>query len=337
MNALTEVTSTTRAVEPAADSGRPSVSVLVLVAGRPEPLLDLYQELADGVRQVCEHFEFVFVVEQKFLELSATLVELAARGEPIRVARVGQTLGQTGMLREGLSHSRGSIILTLPSRRRVETAALGSLIRAVEAGADVAVARRRRRQDSWANRAQSYVFHALVAGAVGRTARTIGDLTSGVRAMRRDVLDRVPLYGESARFLPLLALRDGYSVVEVPASQHPSDHRNPLPSPLIYLRSLFDLLSLFFVLRFTEKPLRFFGLAGTVVLLPGALILAVLFVQRLGGQAIADRPLLLLGVLFVVLGIQMVALGLIGEIIVHLHAAERPSYRLRRETDRVRR
>jgi hypothetical protein len=94
------------------------------------------------------------------------------------------------------------------------------------------------------------------------------------------------------------------------------------------LRRIIDLLGLFFLLRFTEKPLRFFGLLGSLLATVGGGVLAVLLYQRLHGQGIADRPLLLLGVLLLVLGIQAVALGLVGEIIVHLHASGRRGYRL---------
>ena len=156
------------------------------------------------------------------------------------------------------------------------------------------------------------------------------DVACGVRAMRRDVLEDLPLYGDFHRFLPLLALRDGYRVEELPAAQHPRDARPRVYSPGIYLRRLIDVLGLFFLLRFTDKPLRFFGLVGAASGLLGAAVLAVLFVQRLGGRGIADRPLLLLGVLLVMLGVQAIALGLVGEIIVHLSAARQRLYRVER-------
>ena len=310
-------------------SASPTVSVLVLVAGRPEPLPALYGEIAAGVREVCDSYEFVFIVEPAFFEMSEPLLLLAAKGEPIRVVRVGQPLGATALLREGFSFCRGDIVVTLPSRRRVDTAAVAQLITVVQSGSDLAVAARTKRTDSWLNRLESRVFHAMAAGVIGPATR-ISDVTSNVRAMRRGVLDRLPLYGDAARFLPLLAIREGYKVTEVPTYQHSSDRRRRFTSPLTYLGSVLDLLSLFVVLRFTEKPLRFFGLVGVSSLIPGAAILAVLLVQRLGGQAMADRPLLLLGVLFVVLGIQMVALGLIGEIIVHLQSGDRIAYRLKK-------
>ena len=146
--------------------------------------------------------------------------------------------------------------------------------------------------------------------------------------MRRELLDEIPLYGDFFRFLPLLALRAGFRVEEVAIQQHERDAPTRVYNPGIYLRRLLDVFGLFFLLRFTEKPLRFFGLLGSFLFGIGLVILVVVLVQRLGGQGIADRPLLLLGVLLVVLGMQAIALGLVGEIIVHLHAPHRRVYRV---------
>jgi hypothetical protein len=143
------------------------------------------------------------------------------------------------------------------------------------------------------------------------------------------VFDEIALYGDFFRFLPLLVMSAGFRVVEVNAPQHSADRSTRVYRPGIYLRRIIDVFGLFFLLRFTEKPLRFFGLVGSLAGLAGALIVVVLGVQRLGGQGIADRPLLLLGVLLLVLGIQAIALGLVGEIIVHLHASHRRPYRVK--------
>lgn len=310
-----------------------SVSVVVPVTERAEPLDALYEEYAAGLRGGGETFEFIFVVEPAFAEETGALRGLVARGEPIRLLSVGQALGEASLLRAGAAHSRGPIILTLPSYRRVQASALPSLVKAVKEGADVAAARRWPRRDSRVNRLQTRLFHGLLPGPIFGEGQRIHDVACGVRAMRREVLERIPLYGDFARFLPLFALRDGYSVVEVPAPQHEEDVRTRVYRPGIYLRRLVDVLGLLFLLRFTEKPLRFFGLLGSVLSLTGGLILAVLLVQRLAGQGIADRPLLLLGVLLLVLGVQAIALGLIGEIIVHLGAAQRPTYRVREDAE----
>ena len=151
----------------------------------------------------------------------------------------------------------------------------------------------------------------------------------GVRAISRQGLLDIPLYGYFGRFLPLLAHREGYRVEEVPTPQNVKDLTTRVYRPGVYVRRLVDLLGLFFLLRFIEKPLRFFGLVGSVSVFIGGALGLLLLVQRLGGQGIANRPLLLLAVLLVVLGVQALALGLIGEMIVHLAVPRRRTYHVR--------
>jgi hypothetical protein len=313
-------------VRSAGKNAKVSVSVIVTVTERPATLVELYEEYAQPLREGGYSFEFVFVAEPWNREFTAPVAELAAAGEPVRAYEAGQVVGESALLRLAAAESRGEILLTLPAYYRVEASTLPGLIDAVRRGADLALARRWPRRDSWINRLQTRAFHSLIAGlAEGK----VHDVACGVRAMRRDIIDAVPLYGDFFRFLPLFALRQGYRVEEIAGSQHPKDVPTRVYRPGVYLRRLIDVLGLFFLLRFTEKPLRFFGLVGSSFALAGAAILAVLAIQRIGGQAIANRPLLLLGVLLLVLGFQAIALGLIGEIIVHLRAAQRPPYRLK--------
>lgn len=301
------------------------VSLVVRVTERPEDLARLYAEYVTPLRALGEPFEVVFALEPWAQPLVACLAPLAAQGHPIRIVRVGQPLGEGALLRAAAAQCRGSVILTVPAYFRVDVAALVEVVRRVSDGADVAAAVRWPRRDSWINRLQSRALHFLLGRLVGGRLR---DVACGIYAVRRKVLDEVPLYGDFFRFLPLLAWREGYRVEEVPAPQHERDRRTRVYSPGVYIRRLIDVLGLFFLLRFTEKPLRFFGLVGTVLGAAGAAVLAILAVQRLGGEAIANRPLLLVGNLLIVLGVQAFALGLIGEIIVHLHAGARRPYRL---------
>jgi hypothetical protein len=216
-------------------------------------------------------------------------------------------------------------VVTLPAYRRVTPAGIVQMIRRVESGTEMVVAVRSTEAEPWVNRAQRRVVHGLVRQVVGGSFR---DLGSGVRAMRRDVLRQIPLYGESVRFLPLLATREGFVVEELELPQHAADRRPRVYSPGVYLRRLLDLAGVFFLIRFREKPLRFFGLVGSGLTLAGLAVMALLAVQRMGGQALADRPLLLLAVLLLVVGVQSCALGLVGEIIVHTSARRQQTYRV---------
>jgi hypothetical protein len=147
--------------------------------------------------------------------------------------------------------------------------------------------------------------------------------------MKPDLIQNVRLYGDVFRFLPLLARREGYVVEEVPSPLHPTAMKSRTYAVGTYLRRLLDVMGLIFLLRFTDKPLRFFGLLGGGLALGGGVILFGMFLTKVLGAGIATRPFLLFGVLLLVLGVQAIALGLIGEMIVHLNATRRASYRFR--------
>lgn len=306
------------------------VSVIVPVTERPEELGSLYREYSAPLRAAGRSFEFLFVLGTWGRSLTEPLEQLIAEGEPIHILEVGGSVGEASLLRGAGAVARGDVLVTLPAYYRVEAASLPDLVDRVRSGADLVVARRWPRRDPWVNRLQTRLFHRAL-GWLSGSSETFRDVGSGVRAMRAELLEDVPLYGDFTRFLPVLAAQQGFQVEEVAAPQHARDAGARVYGPGVYLRRILDVLGVLFLVRFTYKPLRFFGLIGSGFSLAGAAILAVLFVQRLGGEALADRPMLLLGVLLVSFGVQAIALGLVGEMIVHLHAPEHRSYRLRRD------
>jgi hypothetical protein len=308
-----------------------AVSVIVPVTERPHDLAWLYTTFSAELVAAERPFEFVFAVEPWARSFVEALDPLVQAGEPIRILEVGQTVGESALLDAAASICSSPIVATLPAYPRVQPGALEELVRKVEEGADLASAVRISRGGSFVNRFQNRLFHGILRRLGGGGFR---DVASGVRAMRRSILEDLPLYGDFFRFLPVLASREGFRVIEHDVVQHPLDQRARVYGPGTYLRRLIDLLGLFFILRFTHKPLRFFGLMGSFFALGGGAILAVLFAQRVGGRGIADRPLLLLGTLLFVLGVQAIAMGLIGEIIVHLSASHRRTYRLRPDSTR---
>lgn len=308
------------------DPRAPTVSVVVAVTERPEPLGELYREYASPLKAAGVEMEFIFVAPQWRRSAMEPLHDLRDDGEPIRMLEVGGEITEAGLLKAAASRARGAVLLSLPGYYRVEPEGIPELVDVVRRGeADLALACRSPRRDPWINRLQNRVFHGLLRLLVGGS---VSDTGCGVRAMRPEVIENVPLYGDFHRFLPNLAAREGYRVRELEIPQHDRDAAPRVYSPGIYVRRLIDLLGLFFLTRFTYKPLRFFGLVGSVLGGSGGLVLAVVFAQRMAGQPLADRPLLVLGVLLATLGIQAVALGLVGEIIVHFNAPERPGYRV---------
>lgn len=308
-------------VEPAAGL----ISVVVPVVERADDLAAVYQAFARVLDTRPESYEFLFVFDGRFTP-PAELVALAQQNDTIRILRFAREFGETAALRLGIEKSRGDLVLTLPAYFQVQPEGIPLLLDAVARGADMAVANRSPRLDSWLNRVQSKAFHSIVGGV---SDQRFHDMACGVRLVKRQVAEALPLYGDLHRFIPALALREGYRVEEVAVPQHPSDARTRVYRPGVYLRRLLDIAAFFFLAKFTEKPLRFFGLVGSLFLAIGSVLSLVLLIQRFEGVGIANRPALLLAVLLVALGVQLMGLGLVGEIIVHLRAPHRREYRVR--------
>jgi hypothetical protein len=186
------------------------------------------------------------------------------------------------------------------------------------------IARRFPRADSRFNQAQTALFNSLFRAMTGFGFR---DLGCGVRVFKRQITREIAVYGDQHRFLPLFVARQGLKVREVDLRQSSKDHPWRVYRPGVYPRRLLDLLTVFFLAKFTKKPLRFFGLIGVTIFAIGALVVCYLLIDRVVfNAALADRPALLLGTLLVVLGVQIFAIGLLGELIIFTHARDIKEY-----------
>lgn len=302
------------------------VSVIVPVTDGDLDLRELYEAYSPALARSGRTYEFVVVASSESCQRLRALEPLIEEGGPLKAVEAVRTVNETGLLRRASVMARGDIIVTLPALRQVDPSALELLLAAIDRGADVAVARRWPRESPLLNRAQTWLLHRVL-GSLG--GGRFHDLGCGVRAMRRQVLQELPLYGELARFFPLLAYHHGFSVEEVNVQQHAADRRMRFHTPGVYLRRLLDVLGVLFVLRFTDRPLRFFGLIGTLLALVGSVIMTVLLIDRMHGVAVATRPLLLLGALLLALGLHALAFGLVGELIVHFNAGQQRLYRVK--------
>jgi glycosyltransferase involved in cell wall biosynthesis len=303
-------------------SGKPDLSVVIPVSERFDPVRELYEAYRDGLRSGGARPEFIYVLDGAYDEVFAELRALQAAGEPIHVVQLARWFGEATALTIGAEQASSERLLFLPAYHQVDPAAVARLLH--DSDADLVIARRWPRRDSKLNRVGTILFHRLLRAITGYTFRDIG---CGVRLMKRRVFDEVTIYGDQHRFLPILTAHRGFTVAEVDLPQAEKDPRLRLYRPGTYVRRLLDLVAVFFIVRFTKKPLRFFGLLGSAMVMIGALILAVVSIQRVfGDMPLADRPALLLGALFLLLGVQLFALGLIGELIIFTHARTLKEY-----------
>ena len=299
------------------------LSVVVPVSERCDDAATLLKTYREGLDRIGRKYEMVFVLDGDFPEFRSKLEEAASGRSDIRIVQLGKRFGESTALSAGFDTARSELILTLPSYVQVDIAHLASLFDMLES-ADMVLVKRWPRVDSQRYRMRTRMLNKVVNMLTGSGFE---DLGCGVRLLKRAVIEEVPIYGDQHRFMPILAARRGFRVVQVELPQAESESHRVSPPWGAYPRRFLDLLTVFFLVKFTKKPLRFFGLIGCGFLAIGGISLAVVVVQRLFfGVGLADRPALLLASLLAVLGVQLLAIGLVGEIVIFTHARDIKEY-----------
>lgn len=295
-------------------TGEREITVVCAVGRHARELRRNHREFADVLAATGRDAEFVYVVDGNRQAATDELLAIDDPRFPVRILRMARGFGEATALQVGFLRATGRYVLTVPDRPQIAPAVLAEVLARLDGGDEAVVTRRWPRRDALLNRLQSAVFHTLVRWAV---KQDFHDLTCSVRGFTREAAVRLDLYGDQHRFIPVIAARNGFRVTELPGAQHTDNLGLRLRQPGVYARRVLDVLNILFLARFTRKPLRFFGLVGLLVGALGIVISAIIAVQRLlGAQALANRPLLLLGVLLIVLGVQVTAIGLLGEIII---------------------
>jgi len=300
------------------------LSVVVPVGNRCDITGALAAEYLTVLKTFDKQFELVFVLDGEHPEIFDALVELADKDRRVRIIQLARNFGEAAALTAGFTFTSGSIILTLPAYYQIEAGEIHKMIAAIDQYDVVVGTRWPRARGSRFESARHKVFHWLVRIITGDS---FSDLGCGARVLKRQVVDEVPIYGDQHRFIPLLALRRGFHVHELIVKQSAEDEYKDGYGLRVYLRRLLDILTVVFLVRFTKKPLRFFGTIGSITFSIGAFFLFYIVIERLFFDvALADRPALLLSSLLVVLGLQILALGLLGELIIFTHAPDIKEY-----------
>jgi len=303
------------------------LSVIVPVGARQSAAAELYAEYKAGLQELGTPFEMIYVLDGPHPAFENSLVQLVAQGEPITIVSLTRYFGEATALMIGLEQASGNVIVTLPAYSQVDGRDIGKLVDALD-GADIAIGHREPRATSWFQTLRRQTFHGLLRSVTGLEFR---DLGCSARALKRKVLDEIHLYGDQQRFLPVLAERQGFRVTEVAMRQSKNDRHAEMYRPRNYTRGFLDIFTVFFLVRFTKKPLRFFGMIGVVTFSVGILELLYLVFDRIYFHVpLADRPAMLLASLLIVLGVQIFALGLLGELIIFTHAGDAKDYQVDR-------
>ena len=327
---MTADTKTMAAAAKAAGAGKTGVELSVLVAadGDSRDFADLIGGYLDALDALGTPYEMICVYDQAAGDIADAAAALSAARPEFEAVALRPWSGEDGALKVGIDRARGARILVLPGWSEVDPAAIGGLLDALGSG-DMVVGRREGMARSGLQKLRMGVTHGLIRTLFGKS---FGDVFCRARAGRREVFAKVSDLGVRQHFLPVVAAAEGWDVREAPvAPASGTGPRAPVYSfkPFAHVSALVDLITLFVGLKFLRRPLRFFGAIGLPLFLIGLLATLWLVFSRLVlDTPLGDRPALVFSVLLIILGLQIVALGLVGEIVIFASSRRMRTYEI---------
>ena len=307
------------------------ISVVVPLYNEEDNVQLLYEEIKGVLDTMAEQAEIVFVDDGSRDTTLAKLEVIQAGDDHVRVVSLRRNFGQTAAMTAGFDHARGGVIITMDGDLQNDPHDIPQLVGKLNEGYDVVTGWRHDRQDAFlSRRLPSQLANRLISRVTGVGLHYYG---CTLKAFRREVIDNINLYGEMHRFIPAIASGMGISFTEVKVNHRARRFGTSKYGISRTIRVVLDLITVKFMLSYATRPLHVFGTVGVVSSLLGVTIGLILTVQRqLFGIGLANRPLLLLAVLLIFMGIQFITIGLLAELVVRTYheSQKKPIYYVRK-------
>jgi glycosyltransferase involved in cell wall biosynthesis len=301
-------------------AGRSMVSIVIPVFNEAENLRELVGRIDAAMTPTARPFELILVDDGSTDDSQSVLAELARGRTWLRPLVLIRNYGQSTALQAGFDHGTGELVVTLDGDLQNEPAEIPRLLELLDAdrSIDVVSGWRKQRQDrTWSRKVPSWIANRLISSVTGVRLHDYG---CALKVYRRPILANVKLYGELHRFIPALAVEAGARLLEVPVLHHPRTRGRSKYGIDRVFRVLLDLLWVTFMMRFLHRPLHAFGAVGGVLIAIGSALLIYLAFDKLAlGHPIGGRPLLILGALLLLIGVQLLATGVLGELLTRVY------------------
>jgi glycosyltransferase involved in cell wall biosynthesis len=302
------------------DGQKPAISVVIPLLNEQSTLEELHERLADVLAAISREHEIIFVDDGSTDDSPKALRKLRAIDPSVRYIRFRRNFGKSAALAAGFRAARYEVIMTMDADLQDLPEQLPLLLQQLEDGFDLVSGWRHARYDTLAKRIGSKVYNWTTSKLTGVR---LHDINCGFKCYRKDVLDEVMIYGERHRYIPVLASYRGFRLSEVKIEHAPRKYGKSRYGLGRVFGGIFSLLTVILMTRYTNKPLHFFGFMGFGLLAVGSAINLYLIAARvLLKEWLSNRPLLIIGTLFIVVGVQFVLFGLLGEMIAFSYRRE---------------
>ncbi len=309
-----------------------SISIVIPIYNEEENIPILYDKLKNVLNRMDIQYEIIFVDDGSSDNSRKILEDIAAKDKHVKVVEFARNFGQTSAMMAGMDISSGDVIITMDGDLQNDPEDIPRLLEKIHEGYDVVSGWRKNRKDAAISRKiPSKIANWLIGKLTGVK---IHDYGCTLKAYRASVVKNVRLYGEMHRFIPAIAsmVTATDKIVEIPVKHHPRLYGKSKYGISRTLKVIVDLLFVWFMKKFMQKPIHFFGIGGILLLILGSIAFLYLLAVKLMGNPIGGRPLLIISVLLILSGLQMITTGIVSEVLMRIYfeSQDKKPYTIRR-------
>ena len=289
------------------------LSFVIPIFNEEKSLKELHKKIIENIPDIS--YEIIFIDDGSTDNSYAVIEEIAQQDTHIKPIRFRTNFGKASALQAGFDKAQGDIIFTMDADLQDDPQEIPRFIEKMEEGNDLVSGWKKKRKDPITKRWPSKIFN-LITSMVFHLR--LHDYNCGYKAYRKEAAKSLNVYGELYRYIPAIVWSKGFSVTEIVVTHHKRKFGRSKYGTSRFIRGFLDLLTVTMITKYRRSPLYLFGASGLIISLIGFIISVWLAVQKIFlGMSLSNRPLLFLGILLIVVGVQLISLGLLGEIIVY--------------------
>lgn len=289
------------------------ISFVIPLYNEQDSLTELHGKITVTMQKLGKDYEIIFIDDGSKDQSASIIEDLNAEDGHVKLIQFRMNYGKSAGLAAGFSAATGDYVITMDADLQDEPEEVPKLIAKLEEGYDLVSGWKKKRRDPFSKRLASKIYNFFTSWLSGIR---LHDFNCGLKAYRNEVVKTMSVYGELHRYLPVIAHRNGFRVTELPVTHHQRKHGKSKFGAARFTRGAFDLMTITFLTKYKKRPLHLFGLIGFLSFFAGCLISGILAYERLfADKFLSNRPLLFLGVLLIIVGIQFFSIGLLGEMI----------------------
>jgi len=310
----------------ARESGHTEISVVIPLLNEEQSLRELYEKLRTVLNRV-GGYEIIFVDDGSTDGSARVLHDMRNRDRRIKIIRFRRNYGKSAALSVGFHHAKGEIIITMDADLQDDPNEIPSLVNEIKKGFDLVSGWKKKRHDPITKTIPSRFFNFVTSLMTGIR---LHDFNCGLKAYRREVTKELKVYGELHRYIPVLAHWQGYKIGEIPVQHHARKYGKTKFGIGRFWKGFLDLLTVLFTTRYFRRPLHLFGFWGMVFFLAGfGIDLYLVILKFTQDMALSNRPLFTGGILLIIVGVQFISIGLLGEMISKTRQTSEEEYSIR--------